>query len=720
MTRASLPLSVPRPAVVQRARPPHAPGLAAAAAVLTVLLALPALAEPLSSDMCMTCHAGRALARSSGGGTGYVDLAQLQASPHGRLACVACHKGVKDLPHASNLPQVQCGTCHQDAAAAIAGSAHRQAAGPHEVACLGCHGTGHQVRRPARTGTDACVGCHAQVTEQYRGSVHGTAAARGDPEASTCKDCHGPFHSIRLHTDPASPVNRANLPHTCARCHANRALMTRRRITIPEAYALYTKSVHGHSQNPRAATCSDCHGSHDLKRADDPTSSIFRTNVPHTCGRCHTREFEAFETGIHGQALRRGVTAAPNCTDCHGEHLIRGPNDPASPVVASAVNTTCSRCHEAQGIRETYGLPAGRLTTYRDSFHGLASRGGSKAVANCSSCHGFHDILPSSDPRSAVSPGRLGETCGKCHPGAGKWSALGRVHVVIATAGNPILYYARLVYLWLIFGLGGSMTVHQGLDFARKVRRHYRLYRGEVEPERGLGRWFERTNRNERIQHALLMFSFFVLIWTGFALKFPESWPFSWMARLEGAFAWRSLIHRIAAVVLVGTCMVHVVYLFTRRGRATFVALLPGLGDVREAGANILYLVGLRRDPPAFDRFTYIEKAEYWVLVWGMILMTVTGLLLWFTNQSLQWMPKWVLDLATLVHYYEAWLAFVAILVWHVYQNMLNPDVYPMNWAWVTGLINEEQLRREHPAEWARLEAEAAAKAREAAKAGEK
>jgi cytochrome b subunit of formate dehydrogenase len=292
--------------------------------------------------------------------------------------------------------------------------------------------------------------------------------------------------------------------------------------------------------------------------------------------------------------------------------------------------------------------------------------------------------------------------------------------VAIATAGNPILYYARLIYLWLIFGLGGSMAVHQGLDFARKLRRHYRLYRGELAPERGLGRWYERTNRNERVQHALLMASFFALIWTGFALKFPESWLFSWMARPGGAFAWRSLIQRIAAVVLVGVSLMHVAYLFTRRGRGTFVALLPGPRDVRETVGNILYLVGLRRAPPDFDRFTYIEKAEYWSLVWGTVVMTVTGLLLWFANQSLQWMPKWALDLATLVHYYEAWLALVAILVWHVYQNMLNPDVYPMNWAWVTGLINEEQLRREHPAEWARMEAEEAARAATAARAEEK
>ncbi len=114
-----------------------------------------------------------------------------------------------------------------------------------------------------------------------------------------------------------------------------------------------------------------------------------------------------------------------------------------------------------------------------------------------------------------------------------------------------------------------------------------------------------------------------------------------------------------------------------------------------------------------FDRFNYVEKAEYWALVWGSVVMSVTGILLWFANESLRWMPKWALDLATLVHYYEAWLAFIAILVWHLYQNVLNPDVYPMNWGWVTGMINEEQLRHEHGAEWAKIEAEEMSRAAE-------
>ena len=74
-----------------------------------------------------------------------------------------------------------------------------------------------------------------------------------------------------------------------------------------------------------------------------------------------------------------------------------------------------------------------------------------------------------------------------------------------------------------------------------------------------------------------------------------------------------------------------------------------------------------------------------------------------------------MLDLATLIHYYEAWLAFLAILVWHFYQTVLNPDVYPMNWTWLTGRISEERLQHEHGAEWERIRAEEEAAARAAA-----
>jgi cytochrome b subunit of formate dehydrogenase len=370
-------------------------------------------------------------------------------------------------------------------------------------------------------------------------------------------------------------------------------------------------------------------------------------------------------------------------------------------VAASNVTATCSRCHEAAGIRETFGLPSGRLESYRDSFHGLAARGGSRVVANCESCHGYHDILPSSDPRSSVSPARLAETCGRCHPGTGANVKLGPVHVAMATATQPVLYWTRIVYLGLIAGTIGFMLFHNGLDFIRKIRRQFLVQSGRLEPHaHAARRWYERMTTAERVQHVLLAVSFFTLVYTGFALKFPEAWGFAWFARLEGGHLWRGLIHRIAAVVMVAVSLFHVGYLTTARGRKLVFDLFPTVKDGIDMLQNTLYLAGLRKEPGRFARFGYIEKAEYWALIWGTLVMTATGLLLWFENVALQALPKWALDLATLIHYYEAWLAFLAIVVWHLYQNILNPDVYPMNWTWLTGQISDEQLRHEHFLEW--------------------
>ncbi len=630
----------------------------------------------------------------------HVDAARLRGSVHASLACGDCHTSAT-VPHTGHMAPVRCTTCHAEEGRDLAASAHALDGGGHARTCQGCHGT-HGVRPAATLGRDICATCHATEVAQYEQSVHGVALAKGDSDVSTCRDCHGSTHTVLRHTDPRARTYHANVAKTCAKCHADRALMTRRKITIPEATALYESSVHGRSDNPNAATCTDCHESHDLLRAGDPRSSVYRTNIPKTCGHCHAAEEKAYEIGIHGTAMVRGVLASPVCTDCHGEHLIRGPKDPNSPVSAGRVTQTCSHCHDAERIVETFGLPAGRLSTYEDSYHGLAARGGSPVAADCASCHGYHDILPSSDPRSAVNPANLPKTCGSCHPGAGVRFAQGRVHVALSRPDNPVLYWVRIVYLTLIFGTIGGMLLHNGLDLRKKLMaslaRHLGRARDHVTEISQ--RYVERLTLSERIQHALLAVSFFTLVYTGFALRYPEAWPFAWFARLESGYEWRSIIHRGAGVVMIAVSLFHVGYLFTTRGRRMLVAMLPGLKDAREAGQNVAYLIGRRDMPPRFGHFGYIEKAEYWALIWGTVVMSVTGLALWFENDSLKFVNKWVLDLATMVHYYEAWLAFLAILVWHMYYVLLNPDVYPMNWTWLTGRIPEEQLKHEHAGEW--------------------
>lgn len=681
-------------------------GLAAALACLC-LAPPPAAAAAVSDADCQMCHGDKSLRSSADNRSLYVEPGAHAGSVHAKLSCAGCHSDVRELPHDNRLVRVSCTRCHTDQREAIRASAHGGAGARAEASCRNCHGT-HDVRHVDKAGHAMCARCHEGAVREYDASLHAVAIRKGDPDASTCHDCHGSTHGVKSHLDPASPVHHDNLAKTCGRCHADRKLMAKRKITIPEAVQLFEKSVHGRAGNQKAASCNDCHESHRLKRATDPASSIYRLNIPNTCGKCHAKETEAYTVGVHGTALERGVTASPVCTDCHGEHLIRGPHDVDSPVSAAQVTETCSRCHEATGIRETFGLPTGRLDTYRDSFHGLAARGGSPVVANCASCHGYHDILPSTDPRSMVSQAKLGETCGSCHPGAGARFAMGSVHVAATDADQPMLFWARWIYLSLIAGTIGFMALHNGLDFARKIGASLGTHLGRAGSHAEshaatAGRWFVRMTLSERIQHFLLATSFFTLVYTGFALKYPESWLFTWLARLEGGYAWRSLVHRGAALVMVAVSLAHVAYLFTPRGRQLVRDLFPRIEDARDLVLHMLYLTGVRKAPARFDRFGYIEKAEYWALIWGTVVMTVTGFLLWFENPALERLPKWVLDLSTVVHYYEAWLAFLAIVVWHLYQNIVNPDVYPMNWTWFTGRIPEAQMRHEHAIEWERL-----------------
>ncbi len=152
-----------------------------------------------------------------------------------------------------------------------------------------------------------------------------------------------------------------------------------------------------------AATCNDCHSTggtaHKILGPGSPESSINHFNIPFTCGQCHKGVENDFWEGIHGKLVARGETDAPVCTDCHGEHGILSPDDPRSPVSRSKVaEQTCSPCHESAVLNEKYGVDAGRLTTFIDSYHGLKSKAGDTHVANCASCHGVHRILPSSDP----------------------------------------------------------------------------------------------------------------------------------------------------------------------------------------------------------------------------------------------------------------------------------------------------------------------------------
>ena len=212
-------------------------------------------------------------------------------------------------------------------------------------------------------------------------------------------------------------------------------------------------------------------------------------------------------------------------------------------------------------------------------------------------------------------------------------------------------------------------------------------------------RLYLRWTVGERIQHWLLVVSFFVLVITGFALKYPESW-WTWPFTITGSFDLRGLLHRIAATVYIALAVYHVAYLLlSPRGRKQWQALKWRLQDFRDLKHQILYNLGKLSRPPRYGHYTYWEKMEYWALVWGTVIMVITGLLLWFENLSLRFLPLWVLDVATVIHYYEAILATAAIFVWHFYFVIFDPLVYPLNPSMISGTLTEDAMQEEHAQE---------------------
>ena len=151
-------------------------------------------------------------------------------------------------------------------------------------------------------------------------------------------------------------------------------------------------------------------------------------------------------------------------------------------------------------------------------------------------------------------------------------------------------------------------------------------------------------------------------------------------------------------LLLVG--LYHLIYILsTREGRRLALDLLPVHQDVSDLIATVGYLAGWRRTKPPIGRFGYVEKMEYWAVIWGTIIMGVTGIVIWMKIDVTEFLPRWVVDVALTIHYYEAVLACLAIVVWHFYHVMFDPDVYPLNPACLDGRVSEHWQEEEHPLE---------------------
>ncbi len=217
-----------------------------------------------------------------------------------------------------------------------------------------------------------------------------------------------------------------------------------------------------------------------------------------------------------------------------------------------------------------------------------------------------------------------------------------------------------------------------------------------------------RMTLNERIQHLNLAINFTILVITGFALSYSTAFWVSPIADAPLGMTFRGFLHRLCGVATLTLGGYHLLYLaFTARGRQIAKDMIPGVKDAKDLIETLKNNFYINRPARALKmpRFNFREKLEYLGLIWGTIVMTVTGFILWFKTEWLQFFPLWAWDVARAIHFYEAILATLTIVVWHFYSVVFNPDIYPMSWAWITGDLTEHEMEEEHGLELEKIKA---------------
>jgi hypothetical protein len=379
---------------------------------------------------CFDCHRDESLSKKDARGKTvslFVSEAGFKNSVHGALSCSDCHTKITDDSHAEG----------------------------------GKKAADRRVN---------CESCHEKAEKEYKQGLHSKMIMKGTERAANCFDCHGK-HNILPSKNPRSMTHAPNIEKTCNRCHSDIDFVKQHALGATTPGEEFKKSVHGKTGE---VTCISCHGSHDVRSLIDPKSTIFRSNIPQTCGSCHPDITKEFTESIHGVLAARGRTDAPTCTTCHGIHGIKAKVDPDSPVNERRIAlTTCPQCHAAERISKEYKLTTIPVKSYYDSFHGLSYRGGDTYSANCASCHGVHDIRPSSDPQSMIYKDNLQKTCGNCHPGASENFAIGKIHTLASITGGDfgekVVGWVRVIYIILIVAVIGGMIFFNFTDWLRKT-----------------------------------------------------------------------------------------------------------------------------------------------------------------------------------------------------------------------------------------------------------
>ncbi|MCB0730275.1 MAG: cytochrome b/b6 domain-containing protein [Ignavibacteriae bacterium] len=748
------------------------------------LLLAPYIIFSQTNSDCLDCHTDKELTYERNGKEVSLFVAEnnIKLSAHGKLNCVQCHLGFDayDIPHKSgnNIYKVDCANCHKDIADQNNTDIHHRlkakngisipncitchsyhetkkiaqienkgkyfcsdchsetktADGFHkrnfvsDETCADCHDNVNENRNilaksvheklgcvdchvyvannlddhadePTLAVEQGCSFCHSDIVKTHQNSIHHIKTSEGNVDAAICSSCHG-THDILPAKDDSSRVNPKNLATTCGNCHDDPLFEEKYEMSVAFPGKMYSQSVHGKhvmAGDTNAANCSTCHGVHNIKNRVQEGSKISPLNLPNTCVECHEKEVIEYKNSVHWMRVQRGIKDAPVCNDCHNEHSVEEITDEGREANRLKMQQeTCIGCHENSRVADKYGKKGGQVEQYLESYHGLAAVRGDKDAAMCVDCHNVHSILPSKNPMASTNVNNVTQTCQRCHTEATEIFSRSYSHETESESAKSIENIVSYIYFWLIIAVIGGMFVHNLIIFLFETRRKRRKEKNAIR--------MPRFTRNEVIQHILLAVSFIVLAITGFALKYPNSFWAEGLRTLGMSEPVRQWVHRASAVLMIILSLYHLFYLlFTARGRDVLMELLPTFKDITDVRDSLMYYLRINKEHPQFNQYDYAEKAEYWALIWGTFVMAVTGLILWFPTMVGDWAPIWLIKVSEIVHFMEAILATLAILVWHWFFVIFRPSEYPMSFTWTDGNMTLEHYRHHHERHFRRI-----------------
>jgi cytochrome b subunit of formate dehydrogenase/nitrate/TMAO reductase-like tetraheme cytochrome c subunit len=450
-----------------------------------------------------------------------------------------------------------------------------------------------------------------------------------------------------------------------------------------------------------------------------------------SCANCHPEVTETFAKSIHSRWLASDRPAAgPTCQSCHGSiHAVkelapyapRGGARVAVPADRREIAQRCESCHGNEEFAKAAGLEAEVAKTYHDSIHGRLVRVGNHVAPACMSCHaadrgGTHAIVSKDDPASPVAVANRKDTCARCHPGATDNFAKLVAHKPLQeVSGHIVPHLVHIAFSWLTTMTLLFFAFHVLIDFVYELR--MRVAKRSHPPEGDELRSVVRFDIHQRIQHWFMLSGVILLGITGWPLRGAGSFegapliagreaaPYSAaFLRLFGGAEGAAIWHRVGAVLIITSSIYHLVYLtFLAAKKRLPLSMLPTPKDAFDMRDNILFMLGVNKERPKFDRFMYLEKFDYWAVFWGIVMMVGTGFVFWFPVFFAEWAPSWVITAAQIIHGEEATLAILFLFVVHFYNVHLKPSIFPMNWAWLNGRITVDNLKHEHPLEYERL-----------------